>query len=198
MIVCYLSLVPLSQSLVLSRSRLEDYESYLDLSVQIFQAQNPNLIKFLKDFLTCLPSPSYIEQVLILALDRLAKTDFKSCYWLIDNYHLLMPELDLLDLVKKFVRIQLDRNGLVLGRDFEFREENQLYLVQSAQKIFWEPINEEFLRTQISQRWLEGDKYDNNRQDADNLLTEIKISIDNNLLQLLKEKILSIRDLHKN
>jgi hypothetical protein len=195
MIVCYLSLVHLSQSSVLSKSRLENYDSYIDLAVQIFQAQNPNSIEFLKDFLTCLPSPIYIEQILILALDRLAKTDFDSCYWLVDNYNLLMPELDLLDLVKKLVRIQLNNNGLISGQDFEFKEQNQLYIVKSAKKIFWQPIDRAIVKTQMSQRWLEEKKDNSDRQNTDNLLSEVEISLDPNLLKLLKEKILLIRDL---
>jgi hypothetical protein len=195
MIVCYLNLVPLSQSLVLSRNRLEEYDSYIDLSVQVFQAQNPNLIKFLKDFLTCLPSPIYIEQVLILAIDRLAKNNFESCYWLVDNYPLLMPELDLLDLVKQSVKIQLNNSGLVAGRDFEFREQNQLDLVESAKKIWKESTNEVILKTPMSQRFTQRDKDDLNQQNPEKLLTEIEISLDNNLLKLLQERILSIRDL---
>lgn len=195
MIVCYLNLVPLSQSLVLNRSRLQEYESYIDLSVQIFQAQNPNLIKFLKDFLTCLPSPSYIEQVLILAIDRLAKNNFESCCWLVDNYRLLMPELDLLDLVKKSIKIQLNNRGLTSGRDFEFREPNQLYLVKSAKRILRESTNEVIFKTSMSQRFLQEYKGDLNRQDSEKSLAEVEIYLDNNLFKLLKERILEIQDL---
>jgi hypothetical protein len=180
MAVCYIRLPSLSKSLVLSKSRLEEYQSYIDLAVEIFQAQNPQLISFLKDFLTCLPSPSYVEQVLIVAIERLSKINLESCNWLVNNHHLLMPELDLIELAKACQKARLEENQLMLGEDFKFIGKNQLHLNPRAKEVLLTSTNEVNLITVISQ--------------GKNLI-EVELSIDNILVALLREKVLLIQDL---
>jgi hypothetical protein len=133
--VFYLTGFGLHKALVLNKSRLEEYESYIDLTVQILQNQNFQLLCFLKDFLTCLPSPSYIEQIFAIAFNKLSLVDFEACSWLANNPSFLMPELDLIEFTKNCTQRQLENHGAILNLDFKFKNKVQLHLNQKAKDI---------------------------------------------------------------
>ncbi|NEO28989.1 MAG: hypothetical protein F6K36_00720 [Symploca sp. SIO3C6] len=119
-------------------SQVEAYESYIELAVDVFKAQNQELIKFLKDFLTILPSPTYIEQVLIAGIGRLAETEPEVCRWLLRNYSYLMPEVDLVDLAIDLAITKLESQGFVLDQDFGWNTNGQLYISEQAKAILLE------------------------------------------------------------
>jgi hypothetical protein len=166
-----------NQSVILRKTRLEEYESYIDLTIQIFQSQNPQLLYFLKDFLTCLPSPSYIEQVLIVAMNKLSSIDLEACHWLVSNYSFLMPELDLIDLAKACSQKKLETYGAILHRDFKFRNGNQLYVNKKAKEILTKIEGETILTKNISSK---------------KELIKVELLIQNSLSQLLTEKLLLV------
>ncbi|MGK7874910.1 MAG: hypothetical protein AB4426_16905 [Xenococcaceae cyanobacterium] len=113
-------------------SSFEGYESYIEIAVDVFQAQNQKLIDSLKDFLTFLPNPNYIEQVLAGAIYRLAEINPDACRWLLRNPSYLMPELDLVDLAKKMTLSKLQSHGFVEEQDFWFEANNKLQLSETA------------------------------------------------------------------
>ncbi|NEP01478.1 MAG: hypothetical protein F6K58_23040 [Symploca sp. SIO2E9] len=116
-------------------SQSEAYESYIELAVDVFKAQDQESIKFLKDFLTVLPNPTYIEQVLIAGIERLAETEPEVCRWLLHNYSFLMPEVDLVDLAIDWAITKLESQGFVLDQDFRVEANGQLYICEQAKAI---------------------------------------------------------------
>ena len=110
----------------------EVYESDVELAVEVFKAQEQASINYLKDFLTVLPSPRCIEQVLAAGFYRLAETDPDACFWLVRHPYYLMPELDLIEEARKFALSKLQSQGLVLGQDFRFEPSGRLQISEKA------------------------------------------------------------------
>lgn len=180
MSVFYLTSFGLNKALVLNKSRLEEYESYIDLTVQILQNQNPQLLDFLKDFLTCLPSPSYIEQILAIAFNKLSVVDFETCSWLANNPSFLMPELDLVEFTKNYTQQHLENNGAILNRDFKFQNKVWLHVNQKAKNILENSTKNIIVKKNILSR---------------KEPLEVELSIPQNLNKLLIEKLLIICEL---
>ncbi len=111
---------------------VEVYESDVELAVEVFKAQEQASINYLKDFLTVLPSPRCIEQVLAAGFYRLAETDPDACCWLVRHPYYLMPELDLIEEARKLAISKLRSQGLVLGRDFRFEPSGRLQISEKA------------------------------------------------------------------
>lgn len=116
-------------------SQSESYKPYIELAVDVFKAQDQESINFLKDFLTVLPSPTYIEQVLIAGIEILAETEPESCRWLLRNGSFLMPEVDLVDLAIDLAITKLESQGFLLGQDFALEANGQLLVSEQAKVI---------------------------------------------------------------
>lgn len=108
------------------------YEQHVGLAVDVFKAQNPALVISLKDFLTVLPSPKCVEQVLAAAIYQLAETEPDACRWVLRNPDYLMPELDLVDLARNFARTSLESQGFVLEQDFRLEPNGWLEVNETA------------------------------------------------------------------
>lgn len=107
------------------------YEPYIELAIDVFKAQNKTSINHLKDFLTILPSPKCIEEVLLIAVYRLAEIDFNACRW-ICNSRYLEPELDLVEVAKKFALTKLENQGFVVDQHFKFDPNGYLQVKKEA------------------------------------------------------------------
>ncbi|NEO35247.1 MAG: hypothetical protein F6J90_02565 [Moorea sp. SIOASIH] len=115
----------------------QDYESYIALAVDVFQSQDSTFIKSLKDFLTVLPSPTYIEQVLLAAVYRLPETNLDACHWLLGHPDYLMPELDLVAVAMTVAINKLQEQGLVLDQDFSVEPNGRLSVSTLAKDKLW-------------------------------------------------------------
>ncbi|NET33374.1 MAG: hypothetical protein F6K19_15360 [Cyanothece sp. SIO1E1] len=113
-------------------SHLENYQAYIDIAINILQAQDPDAIAALKDFLIALPTPQQIEQVLAAAIQQLAERAPHACLWLIQHRTYLEPELDLVASVKELALSKLITQGFASGQDFRFASEHQLWLSSKA------------------------------------------------------------------
>ena len=111
---------------------LNTYEPHIDIAVDVFKTQNPALVSSLKDFLTVLPNPKSVEEVLTAALYQLAEIDSDSCRWLFRNPSYLEPELDLAEVAMKFAMTKLEQQGFVLNKDFMFEPKGRLCLSSTA------------------------------------------------------------------
>jgi hypothetical protein len=112
--------------LKLNHSKLDDYQLYVDLAVDIFKSQNQALIIHLKNFLAYLASPIDIESIFQSAIEQLAITDEQSCRWILCNPDYLLPEIDLIEVAKDMTKIVLNNQGFVCGQDFEFQSNGKL------------------------------------------------------------------------
>lgn len=107
-------------------------EPHVELAIDVFKAKTPALVKSLKDFLTVLPNPKCVEQVLVQAIYQLADTKSDACRWLLRHPHYLKPELDLVELAMKFALTKLQNHGFILGQDFRFELSGQLHISEKA------------------------------------------------------------------
>jgi hypothetical protein len=71
------------------------YETHVELAIAVIKTHDRGLVHSLKNFLTLLPSPQCLEEILKLAICHLATTDPETCRWLWCNAACLEPELDL-------------------------------------------------------------------------------------------------------
>ncbi|MFM6196177.1 MAG: hypothetical protein ACKPEN_16675 [Planktothrix sp.] len=108
-------------------------ESYIALAVDILRVQDRESIQALKDFLTVLPNPRFIENVLIVAIYQLAEIDSEACRWILRHSSYLMPELDVKSYALQWVYLKLRTQGLKFNQDFQFGETPALQLTEQAQ-----------------------------------------------------------------
>ena len=108
-------------------------QSYVELAVDILRVQCHESIQSLKDFLTVLPNPRSIEDVLIRAIYQLAEIDDEACSWILRHSDYLMPELDVKNYALKWVCFTLQAQGFVLNQDFQFQSPQHLQLTEYAQ-----------------------------------------------------------------
>lgn len=108
-------------------------QSYVELAVDILRVQCPESIQSLKDFLTVLPNPGSIEDVLIRAIYQLAEIDSEACRWILRHSNYLMPELDVKNYAMQWVCFMLQAQGFVLNQDFQFNPLQHLQLTEYAQ-----------------------------------------------------------------
>jgi len=83
------------------------HKLHVELAIDVFKTQNPALVISLKDFLTVLPNPKCIEEVLTEALYQLAETNPDACCWLLRNFSYLEPELDIAETVMQLALTKL-------------------------------------------------------------------------------------------
>jgi hypothetical protein len=105
---------------------------HVELAIDVFKTQNPALLISLKDFLTVLPNPKCVEEVLTAAIYQLAETDPDACCWLLRNSCYLEPEVDLVEMARKLALTKLQNQGLVPGRDFKFEQNSRLQVSEQA------------------------------------------------------------------
>lgn len=105
---------------------------HVELAIDVFKTQNPALLISLKDFLTVLPNPKCVEEVLTAAIYQLAETDPDACCWLLRNSCYLEPEVDLVEMARKLALTKLQNQGLVPGRDFKFEHNSRLQVSEQA------------------------------------------------------------------
>jgi hypothetical protein len=111
----------------LNPSYKDDYQLYIDLSVHILKSQNQALIVHLKNFLVYLLSPLDIENIFKSAIEQIALTDEQSCRWILQNHDYLLPEIDLIEIAQQITKTILEKQGFIIGQDFQFQNGNQLF-----------------------------------------------------------------------
>jgi hypothetical protein len=104
----------------------------VELAIDVLKVQSKALVNSLKDYLTVLPSPQCIEEVLAAAIHQLAETDPDACRWMLRNPDYLEPELDLVELAMNLALSKLQNQGFVLEQDFKFEPNGRLQINQKA------------------------------------------------------------------
>ena len=108
------------------------YDIHLELAVDVFKSQNPALIISLKNFLTVLPNPQCVEDVLTAAIYMLAKTEPEACRWILRNSYYLKPEVDLVEFTSNLAVTKLQNRGFILNQDFKFEPNSHLQVTEKA------------------------------------------------------------------
>lgn len=113
-------------------SLLNTHEPHVELAIDVFKTQNPALVISLKDFLTVLPNPKCVEEVLTEAIHQLAEIDPNACRWLFRNFCYLEPELDLMEVARTLALTKLQDQGFIPGEDFQFEANKQIQVTEKA------------------------------------------------------------------
>jgi hypothetical protein len=108
------------------------HEPHLELAIDVLKSQNPALVISLKDFLTVLPNPKCVEEVLIAAIYQLAEVAPDACRWILRNSSYLEPELDLVELTRSLALKRLQDEGFELGKDFRVESDSRLHMAAEA------------------------------------------------------------------
>lgn len=108
------------------------HKTLIEIAVDVFKTQNLALVRSLKDFLTVLPNPKSVEEVLTAAIYQLAETEPEACGWLLHHASCLEPELDLVKLAMNLAQTSLQNQGFLLGQDFGFEPNGRLYISEKA------------------------------------------------------------------
>ena len=108
------------------------YDIHLELAVDVFKSQNPALVISLKNFLTVLPNPKCVEDVLTAAIYNLAKTEPEACRWILRHSYYLKPEVDLVEVASRLALTKLQKQGFVLNQDFKFEANSCLQVSEKA------------------------------------------------------------------
>jgi hypothetical protein len=116
-------------------------QSYVELAIDVLLAQNLEYIQALKDFLTVLPNPGWIELVLIKAIYKLAEIDNQACRWVLHHSAYLMPELDINNYAVQWVGFKLQSQGFIFNQDFWFAAPLQLELTKNAALELWQDVS---------------------------------------------------------
>ncbi len=120
---------------VLYQSQPQEYQSYIEIAVDVLQVQNQAKLEILKNFLLSLPSLTEIENVLVEAVHHVAQTDPQTYRWIVQHPDYLMPELDLKGLAQQLALSKLKNSPLILGEDFKLTRNGQLRLSDPAQQL---------------------------------------------------------------
>jgi hypothetical protein len=107
-------------------------DPYVELATDVFQSQNPVLLKSLRDFLTGLPTLFCQENILTAAFYQLALTDIEACRWLLQNSYDLLPEIDFVEQAVELAKTLLKAKGFLLGQDFSFEPSGQIALSEKV------------------------------------------------------------------
>lgn len=108
------------------------HETHIELAIDVFKARSKALVLSLKDFLTVLPTPKCVEEVLTVAIYQLAEKDPDACRWLLRHAYCLEPEIDLVELATKLASSKLQEEGFSFGQDFKFEPDSQLPITEKA------------------------------------------------------------------
>lgn len=120
---------------VLCQSHPQEYQSYVDIAIDVLRVKNQAKLEILKNFLISLPSLTDIENVLAEAVNSVAQTDLPTYRWIIQHPDYLMPELDLKRLAQQLAVSKLKESQLILGQDFRLTINGQLQLSDPAKLL---------------------------------------------------------------
>lgn len=114
--------------------RLEEHERCTRVAVELLQTQNPRAILMLKNFLTYIPSPTNIKNILTAAIAELIETFPDTVCWLLEHPEYLQPEVDVTQVVMQELLNRLENLGFVQGQDFHVSAD-YLFEVSEAAKL---------------------------------------------------------------
>ncbi len=107
-------------------------EPHVELAIDVFKTRSKALVLSLKDFLTVLPNPKCVEDVLTAAIYQLAESDPDACRWVLRNSHYLEPEIDLGEVARTLASTKLENQGFLQGQDFKFESGSHLQISETA------------------------------------------------------------------
>ena len=110
----------------------QEFDAFLGVIISVLARQDIAAIGKLKEFLTSLPNPRQVEELLGQAVLHFAEADANVFNWLVVNQAALLPELELVVFTQRFVTLRLSDRGYLQGQDFNTQTPGQLVLNSSS------------------------------------------------------------------
>lgn len=94
----------------------QECQSYAQLAIDVLRNQKQPLVKSLKNFLSTLPKPELITDILTTALHQLADSDPTTCrwtIWILQHSYDLGPHFNLIEKSLDSITDQLKNRGII-------------------------------------------------------------------------------------
>lgn len=111
----------------------EEQERYIRVAIELLQTQNPRAILMLKNFLTYIPSPTSIRNILTAAVNDLIDTTPATICWLLEHADYLRPEIEVVQIVMHKLSERLIGLGFTQREDFNFEPNQKIAVSEAAQ-----------------------------------------------------------------
>lgn len=108
----------------------QDFEMTINIAIALLKDQNVNNLSILKNFLSFIPNPNHIKEILTKAVQAVVNTCPQTTLWLLQHPHCLEPEVNVKDVIHQEISNKLLFLGLTL-EDFTFDSEGYLVLPDS-------------------------------------------------------------------
>lgn len=105
----------------------QDFEMTISIAISLLKDQNVNNLVILKNFLSFIPNPNHIKEVLTKAVQSVVNTCPQTTLWLLQHPHCLEPEVNVKNVIHQEISHKLLHLGLTL-EDFTFDSEGYLLL----------------------------------------------------------------------
>jgi hypothetical protein len=110
----------------------EEQARFIRIAVELLQTQNPRAIVMLKDFLTCIPSPTSIRSILATAVAELIDISPTTLCWLLQHPEYLQPEVNVVKVVTQTLINRLIGLGFISGQDFDLSVDRTFEVSEAA------------------------------------------------------------------
>ncbi|HEY9851919.1 MAG TPA: hypothetical protein V6D28_20770 [Leptolyngbyaceae cyanobacterium] len=108
-------------------------EKAIKIAISLLKRKSPENIQKLKSFLTFIPNPNHIKDVLVTAVIELIETHPESAFWLFQYSELLDPEIQVKDIIVSELTKKLFSWGYT-SEDFYFTNNYNLLVIKESKK----------------------------------------------------------------
>lgn len=112
----------------------EERKRCVRVAIELLQTRDLRAISMLKDFLTYIPNPFSIKEILTSAVIELVSSAPITVCWLLDRPECLQPEIDVTQIVIQTLFDRLINLGFIQGQDF-YIGANQTLAVSETAKL---------------------------------------------------------------
>jgi hypothetical protein len=113
----------------------KDIEITINIAITLLRDKNLKNLVILKNFLTFIPNPNHIKEVLTKAVQEVVNSCPETTHWLLQHPHCLEPEIKVQNVIyheisNKFISLELTLE------EFSFDSQGYLVLPDSLKQAF--------------------------------------------------------------
>lgn len=113
----------------------KDIEITINIAITLLRDKNLKNLVILKNFLTFIPNPNHVKEVLTKAVQEVVNSCPETTHWLLQHPHCLEPEVKVKDVIHQEISNKFLSLGLTL-EEFSFDAKGYLVLPDSLKQAF--------------------------------------------------------------
>ncbi|VXD23080.1 hypothetical protein PL8927_760267 [Planktothrix serta PCC 8927] len=113
----------------------KDIEITINIAITLLRDRNLKNLIILKNFLTFIPNPNHIKEVLTKAVQEVVNSCPETTHWLLQHPHCLESEVKVKDVIHQEISNKFLSLGLTL-EEFSFDSKGYLVLPDSLKQAF--------------------------------------------------------------